>query len=92
MHVEPSFVLYALLLDQGYCLRAYILYSWNLLNLLSWKWGGGSRLFSTTGSHRSQGHEFCTLQSLLLHQGFFFKSDACHGSQGPEFCTHVVLN
>ena len=40
MHVEPSFVLYALLLDQGYCLRAYILYSWNLLNLLSWKGGG----------------------------------------------------
>ena len=31
-----------------------------------------SRLFSSTGSHGSQGHEFCTLQPLLVHQGFFF--------------------
>ena len=46
-----------------------------------------SQLFSTTCSHRSQGPEFCTLQPLLVHQGFFFfKSDACNGSQGPEFC------
>ena len=30
------------------------------------------RLFSTTGSHGSQGPEICTLQSLLGHQGFFF--------------------
>ena len=30
-----------------------------------------SRLFSTTGSHESQGPEFCTLQPLLVHQGFF---------------------
>ena len=33
-----------------------------------------SRLFSTTGSHRSQGPEFCTLQPLLVHRGFFFFS------------------
>ena len=52
-----------------------------------------SRLFSTTGSHGSQGPEVCTLQPLLVHGGFFFKSDACHGSQGPEFCTpDAVLN
>ena len=31
-----------------------------------------SRLFSTTGSHGSQGPEFCTLQPLLVHQGFIF--------------------
>ena len=31
-----------------------------------------SRLFSTTGSYGSQGPEFCTLQPLLVHQGFFF--------------------
>ena len=31
-----------------------------------------SWLFSTTGSHGSQGAEFCTLQPLLVHQGFFF--------------------
>ena len=31
-----------------------------------------SRLFSTTGSHGSQGPEFCTLQPLLVHQGLFF--------------------
>ena len=31
-----------------------------------------SRLFSTTGSHGPQGHEFCTLQPLLVHQGLFF--------------------
>ena len=37
-----------------------------------------SRLFSDTGSHRSQGPEFCTLQPLLVHHG----SDACH--QGGE--------
>ena len=30
-----------------------------------------SRLFSTTSSHGSQGREFCTLQPLLVHQGFF---------------------
>ena len=30
-----------------------------------------SQLFSTTGSHRSQGPEFCTLQPLRVHQGFF---------------------
>ena len=30
-----------------------------------------SRLFFTTGSHGSQGPEFCTLQPLLVHQGFF---------------------
>ena len=30
-----------------------------------------SWLFSTTGSHGSQGPEFCTLQPLLVHQGFF---------------------
>ena len=30
-----------------------------------------SRLFSTTGSHRSQGPEFLILQPLLVHQGFF---------------------
>ena len=30
-----------------------------------------SRLFSTTGSHGSQGLEFCTLQPLLVHQGLF---------------------
>ena len=29
-----------------------------------------SRLFSTTGSHGSQGPGFCTLQPLLVHQGF----------------------
>ena len=46
-----------------------------------------SRLFSTTGSHGSQGPEFCTLHPLLVHQGFSFQPDACHGSQGPEFCT-----
>ena len=60
-----------------------------------------SRLFSTTGSHGSQGPQFCTLQPLLVHQGFFFSSDACHGSQGPEVATgprvlnsapHAVLN
>ena len=31
-----------------------------------------SRLSSTTGSHGSQGPEFCTLQPLLLHQGLLF--------------------
>ena len=31
-----------------------------------------SRLFSTTGSNGSQGPEFCSLQPLLVHQGFFF--------------------
>ena len=30
-----------------------------------------SRLFFTTGSQGSQGPEFCTLQPLLVHQGFF---------------------
>ena len=30
-----------------------------------------SRLFFTTGSHGPQGPEFCTLQPLLAHQGFF---------------------
>ena len=30
------------------------------------------QLFSTTGSYRSQGPEFCTLQPLLVHQGYFF--------------------
>ena len=30
-----------------------------------------SRLFFTTGSHGSQGPQFCTLQPLLVHQGFF---------------------
>ena len=30
-----------------------------------------SRLFFTTGSHGSRGPEFCTLQPLLVHQGFF---------------------
>ena len=30
-----------------------------------------SWLFFTTGSHGSQGPEFCTLQPLLVHQGFF---------------------
>ena len=29
-----------------------------------------SRLFFTTGSHGSWGPEFCTLQPLLVHQGF----------------------
>ena len=31
-----------------------------------------SQLFSTTGSYGYQGPEFCTLQTLLVHQGFFF--------------------
>ena len=31
-----------------------------------------SRLFFTTGSQGSQGPEFCTLQPLLVHQGFLF--------------------
>ena len=31
-----------------------------------------SRLFSSTGSHGSQGPEFLTLQPLLFHQGFFY--------------------
>ena len=31
-----------------------------------------SQLFSTTGSHRSQGPALCTLQPLLVHQGFLF--------------------
>ena len=30
-----------------------------------------SRPFFTTGSHGSRGPEFCTLQPLLVHQGFF---------------------
>ena len=30
-----------------------------------------SRLFSITGSHGSQGLDICTLQPLLVHQGFF---------------------
>ena len=30
-----------------------------------------SWLFFTTGSHGSQGPEFCTLQPLLVHEGFF---------------------
>ena len=30
-----------------------------------------SRLFFTTGSHGPQGPEFCTLQPLRVHQGFF---------------------
>ena len=52
-----------------------------------------SRLFFTNGSHGSRGPEFCTLQPLLVRQGFLFVSDACHGSQVPEFCTpDAVLN
>ena len=55
-----------------------------------------SRLFSTTGSHRSQGPEFCTLHPPPAGTSgisFFIQSDACHGSQGPEFCTpDAVLN
>ena len=42
MHAEPSFVLYALLLDPGCCLRAHTVRS-ELLNLLSRgreKWKG----------------------------------------------------
>ena len=31
-----------------------------------------SRLFSTTGSHGSQGPEFCTVHPLQVHQGYFF--------------------
>ena len=31
-----------------------------------------SRLFSTPGSHGFQGPEVCTLQPLLVHQGFLF--------------------
>ena len=46
-----------------------------------------SQLFSTTGSHGSQGPEICTLQPLLVYQGSFFQSDASHGFQGPDFCT-----
>ena len=30
-----------------------------------------SQLFFTTGSHGSQGPEFCTLQPLLVHRVFF---------------------
>ena len=40
-----------------------------------------SRLFVNTGSHGSQGPEFCTLQPLLVHHCWY----ACHGS-------HAVLN
>ena len=29
------------------------------------------RLFFTTSSHGSQGPDYCTLQPLLVHQGFF---------------------
>ena len=37
-------------------------------------WGRTVRcaLFSTTGSHGAQGPKLCTLQPLLVHQGFFF--------------------
>ena len=50
-------------------------------------WCAKSWLFYTTGSHGSQGPNFCSLHPLVVHQGFFFLFDACHGSEGPEFYT-----
>ena len=46
-----------------------------------------SRLFSTTGSHGSQGPRFAPYSPCWCTRHLFFSSDACHGSQGPEFCS-----
>ena len=52
-----------------------------------------SRLFFTTGHHGSQGPEFCTLQPLLIHQGFFFSSlMLATGPRVLNSAPHVVLN
>ena len=52
-----------------------------------------SWLFATTGSHGSQGPEFCTLQPLSVHQGCFFSSLML--ARGPRVLNsvpHAVLN
>ena len=52
-----------------------------------------SRLVSTTGSHRTQGHEFCTLQPLLVHQGFFPSSlMLATGPRVLDSAPHAALN
>ena len=52
-----------------------------------------SRLFSTNGSHGSQGPEFCTLQPLLVHQGFlFFSLMLATGPRVLNSAPHAVLN
>ena len=53
-----------------------------------------SQMFSTIGSHRSQGPQFCTLQPLLVHQGFFpFSLMLATGPRGlntlPIFITRL---
>ena len=50
------------------------------------------RLFSTTGSHESQGPEFCTLQPLLELQGFFFSLMLATGPRVLNSAPHAVLN
>ena len=52
-----------------------------------------SRLFSTTSSHGSQGPEFCILQPLLVHQGFFFFGlMLATGPRDLNSAPHAVLN
>ena len=53
-----------------------------------------SRLISTTGSHGSQRPEFCTLQSLLVHQGvfFFLSLMLATGPRVLNSAPHAVLN
>ena len=50
------------------------------------------RLFSTTGSHGSQGTECRTLQPLLVHQGFFFSLMLVTGPRVLNSAPHAVLN
>ena len=51
-----------------------------------------SQLFSSTGSHGSQGPEFCTLQPLLVHKGFFLSLMLATGLSVLHFGPHAVLN
>ena len=52
-----------------------------------------SRLFSTAGSHGSQGPELCTAQPLLVHQGISFLSLMLPtGPRVLNSAPHSVLN
>ena len=50
------------------------------------------RLFSITGSHGSQGPEFCTLQPLLVHQECFFSLMPAAGPRVLNSAAHAVSN
>ena len=51
-----------------------------------------SRLFSTTGSHWSQGLEFCTLQPLIVHRGYFSRLMLAMSPRVLNPAPHAVLN